>query len=107
MSAGEAEAIKNSPGSPNYLYLEEFTEIEEGGLNPLTPPNQGLRRTREGNAVNIQLVRSDHPVHMDKAVIRALGRKLLRRELVAIDQARTVSLPQRNVASSILVKERI
>src|SRR5271170_3908683 len=111
MSADGAEAIRNFVSAkqmlPNHLYLDEFTKKGGRGLNPLTLPHQRLSRAGSRNAIDIQLVRPDHPVHMDEAVISPLGRKLLLRQLVAMDQARTVRLPQRNMAGSIFIEERV
>jgi len=57
-------------------------------LNPFAFAHQRLSDIRRRDAVNIQPFRSNHPVHMDQAVIRAFRSKFFRGELVAIAQAR-------------------
>ena len=44
---------------------------------------------------------------MDQAVVRALGRKLLGRQLISVAQAGSVGLTQRNMRRCILIEQGI
>src|SRR3569832_696910 len=59
------------------------------------------------NAVDIGLGRADHPVDMDQALVAALRRDLLRRELGAVDEAFRIALAERDVRRSVLVEQRV
>src|ERR1700722_15523599 len=58
-------------------------------------------------AVDVDLVRADHPVDMDHALVAAPLRDLLGRELRAVDEALRVALPERDVAGGVLVEQRV
>src|SRR3954462_8764331 len=59
------------------------------------------------NAVDVGLGRADHPVDMDQALVAALRRDLLRRELGAVDEALRVALAERDVRGRVLVEQRV
>ena len=59
------------------------------------------------DAVDVDLVRADHPVDMDQALVAALRRDLVRRQLVAVDEAVGIALAERDVAGGILVEQRV
>src|ERR1700727_389421 len=80
---------------------------DPGTLDPLALAHQGLRTSISSDAIYIHLARADHPVHVDQALIRAQSRKLCRIHLLAANQARGVSLPQRNMTRSILIEQRV
>src|SRR5580658_4321432 len=55
-------------------------------------------------AVDVDLVRADHPIDMDHALVAALLGDLLGAELRAVDEAFRVALPKRDVACGVLVE---
>jgi len=59
------------------------------------------------NAVNVGLVRADHPVDMDKALVATLRRDLFGHQFAAIDKAFRVALTERDVAGGVLVEQGI
>src|SRR5690348_15732874 len=59
------------------------------------------------DAVDVGLVRADHPVDVDQALVAALRRDLLRRKLRAVDEAFRVTLAERDVACRVLVEQRV
>jgi len=58
-------------------------------------------------AVDVDLVRADHPVDVYEAVVAALGRDLLGRQFGAVDEAFRITLAKRDVARGVLVEQRI
>jgi hypothetical protein len=74
---------------------------------PLTPAHERLRVARGRDTVQINFTRSDHPIHVNQAFVRAPRRKLFLAELIAAFQTRAVGLPQRNVAGGVLIEQRI
>src|SRR5689334_12724694 len=59
------------------------------------------------DAVDIGLVRADHPVDVDQALVAALRRDLLRRKFRAVDEAFRITLAKRDVARRVLVEQRV
>ena len=59
------------------------------------------------DAVDVDLARADHPVDVDQALVAALRRDLLRRQLGAVDEAFRVALAERDVAGGVLVEQRV
>ena len=59
------------------------------------------------NAVNVGLIRADHPVDMDQALVAALRCNLLGCQLGAVDEAFRIALSERDVAGGVLVEQRV
>src|SRR4051812_29835190 len=59
------------------------------------------------NAVDVGLGRADHPVDVNEALVAALRRNLLRRQLAAVDEAFRVALAERDVRGGVLVEQRV
>src|SRR5208282_5841842 len=58
--------------------------------SPLAAAHQRFGGSGGGDAVDIELCGADHPIHVNEAVVGALGGELLGREFVSIAQARGV-----------------
>lgn len=87
-----------------------------GGLAPgerrLRPFGPRLAEHRHApavrvDAIDIDLAGADHPVDMDQALVAALRRDLLRRQVRTIDETFRIALPQRDMAGGVLVEERV
>src|SRR5665647_3692256 len=59
------------------------------------------------DAVDVDLVRADHPVDMNQALVAALRGDLLRRQLAAVDKALRIALAERDVAGGVLVEQGV
>src|SRR6476469_3615424 len=59
------------------------------------------------DAVDVRLIRADHPVDVDKTLVAALRRDLLGGELVAADATFRIALAERNVAGGVLVEKGV
>ena len=64
---------------------------------PLTLAEYRHRAAIGMNAVDVGLTIADHPVDMDQALVAALRRDLLRRQLGAVDEALLIALAERDV----------
>src|SRR6202043_1693551 len=58
-------------------------------------------------AVNVDLVRADHPVDVDHALVAAPLCDLRGAKFGAVDKAFRVALPKRDVAGGVLVEQRV
>src|SRR6476661_8972047 len=74
---------------------------------PLALAEYGYASAVGVNAVDVGLIRADHPVDMDQALVAALRRNLLRRQPGAIDEAFRIALAERDVAGGVLVEQRV
>src|SRR3979490_3589203 len=54
------------------------------------------------DAVDLDLVRPDHPVDVNEALVAALGGNLLGRQVAAIDKTFRIALAERDVAGRAL-----
>ena len=59
------------------------------------------------DAVDVGLVGADHPVDVDQALVAALRRDLLGRQLAAVDKTFRVALAERDVRGGVLVEQRV
>ena len=59
------------------------------------------------HAVDVDLVRADHPVDVDQALVAALRRDLRRRQAAAVEEAFRIALAERDVAGGVLVEQRV
>src|ERR1700738_5060622 len=59
------------------------------------------------NAVDVDFIRTDHPVDVDEALVAALRGDLLWRQSVAIDEAFRIALAERDVAGGVLVEQGV
>ena len=75
-------------------------------LDPFAGAHHRLR-TRCSDTVHIDVIRSDHPVNMNQAFVRASRRELFWSEAIAIFQACAVGLSEGDVAGGILVEESV
>ena len=74
---------------------------------PLALPEYGHTSAVCMNSIDVGLLRANHPVDVDEALVAALRGNLLKRQLATIDKAFRITLAERNVASGILVEQRI
>jgi hypothetical protein len=80
----------NRPMSPWLLRHHERLQsarLDEAHSRPLAVPEDGHAPAIGVNAVDVGLVRTDHPVDVDQALVAALRSDLLGAELGAIDEA--------------------
>src|ERR1700722_19258064 len=59
------------------------------------------------DAVDIGLVRADHPVDMDQTLVAALRGDLFRRKVAAIDKTFGIALAERDMAGGVFVEQRV
>src|SRR5437667_4402460 len=74
---------------------------------PLAVAEYGHASAVGVNAIDVGLIRADHPVDMDQALVAALRRHLLGRQLGAVDEAFRIALSERDVAGGVLVEQRV
>src|SRR5215210_9114851 len=77
------------------------------GSSPLALSEHGHAPAVGVNAVDVGLVRAEHPVDVNEALVAALRRDLLGGRLAAVDEALRIALPQRDVAGGVLVEQRV
>src|SRR6478752_7588914 len=78
---------------------------ERRNSRPFAPAEYGDAAAVGMDAVDIGLVRTDHPVDVDQALVAALGCDLLRRELCTVNKAFRIALAERDVARRVLVEQ--
>src|ERR1700722_6942279 len=76
-------------------------------LSPLALAEHRYSASIGMNAVDVGLVRADHPVDMDKTLVAALRCDLFRRQFAAINETFRIALTERDVAGGILVEQSI
>src|SRR5712671_84829 len=57
------------------------------------------------NTIDVNFIRADHPVDVDKALVAALRCNLLGRQLGAVDEAFRIALAERDMTGGILVEQ--
>src|ERR1700722_14759021 len=99
--------VSSSQGGCGRGVWRALTAAFEGTLRPPAPAERRGAVAVRIEAVDVDLVRSDHPVDMDHALVAALRRDLIGSELRPVDEALRVALPERDVASGVLVEQRV
>src|SRR6185437_6402443 len=74
---------------------------------PLPLAEDRLARAVRADAVDVNLARADHPVHVDEARIAAGRRNLLRAHIREVGEALGIALAERDVARGIFVEEGV
>ena len=92
----------------------EFDRIGFNHPSSLSEPSGPLPFSKDSdaaavgiNAIDIHLIRTDHPIDINQAFIAALGGNLLGRQRPAIEEALGVTLPKRDMAGRVLVEQGI
>src|SRR5437879_6356503 len=100
-----------SPSSMAFRRAANFSSSScfVGGiaLHPLTLAHQRLCRARSRDAIQVDLARADHPVHVEQAVIRALFCQRRRIHGVSATDTSAVCLAECNVTGGVLVKQGV
>src|ERR1035441_9394879 len=80
-----------------FLILRSAKSISDRLLDPLAFAHQRLRFPIHIHAIHIDIARPDHPVNVNKALVRALLKQLRGIESLRVAHARAVGLPERDV----------
>ena len=74
---------------------------------PLTAPQHSHPAAIFAKAVNIDILRSDHPVHMDHRAVSAARGDIFFAGLITIGETLCITLTQSDMAGGIFIKQSI
>ena len=110
-----AEGGRNASQAAHFLMQEETSTMlitlecspTRNFSSPLALAENRYTPAVGVNAVDVNLVRADHPVDMDEALVAALRRDLLGRQLLAADEAFRIALAERDMTGGVLVEQGV
>src|SRR5258708_1566943 len=99
----ETECRASPLRRPDVLTVQPRYAVRGGARSgPLAPAEHRHAPAVGVDAVDVDPVRTDHPVDMDQALVATLRRDLLRCEAAAIDKAFRIALAGRDMAGGVL-----